>query len=269
VIFDCFMFRGDGPEMDLLEFRLEHMRDYDVTHVLTESGFTHRGIGKRLWYRECRDRFAAFGDRIVRVEASLPSNFEAPQMDPWAREHMQRDAAGLALGRMARRSDLVLIADLDEFPDMDVLAGEADRRERSGVIGPAGLQQRVFAFAVDWEFPWLETTSAVCGAVYARQASLSAIRDSRQAYPVRSGAGWHFSWLGGKAGIKAKARAHCHAELDDQLVQGADSGVLYEQGAGVWGCNLMPAEVDKTWPRYVYERRCPESWFRPGKGALA
>lgn len=266
MIWDCFMFRGDGPEPDLLEFRLTHMQDYDVIHVLSESAHTHRGDPKPLWYQDLRGRYAPWRERVVRVEAILPSRAEAPGMDPWQREHLQRDAAlsvnALNGAMVSSRTDLVLISDLDEFPDMPKLDSYAKSRAYSGVTGPVALQQRVFAFAVDWEFPWLETTSAACGTGFL-PCQLSAVRDGRSGYPLVEDAGWHFSWLGGSEAIRGKAGAHCHAELDEKLLQGAADGSLYERGAGVWGCSLMAADVDESWPEYIYKRRCPPGWFRP------
>jgi hypothetical protein len=34
-------------------------------------------------------------------------------------------------------------------------------------------------------------------------------------------------------------------------------------GLHVDGTKMLPVDVDATWPRWVYERRCPANWFRP------
>jgi hypothetical protein len=245
------MFRD---ELDMLECRLTEMQDWPVVHVLVEAAVSHRGDPKPLWYAKCRDRFAAWEARIVYVEAKLPSREEAPGMDPWDREHSQRDAAGPVLDMGADPQDLVLIADVDEIPSRAVLEVRPS---------PAlSVTQKVAAFAVDWLFPSPEPTSVLVRAGVVN-GQLALARDARHLYPSLPEGGWHLSWLGGDEAIRRKTAAHCHREYDEALLRGVSSGLLYERGRGVWGADLVPAEVDETWPRWVYERRCPEGWFRP------
>jgi Glycosyltransferase family 17 len=254
VIWDCFMLRD---ELDMLECRLIEMQDYDVTHVLVESFVTHRGEPKPLHFAENQERFKPWQDRIEHVVVSRSAY--RPEAGPWEREHVQRNMAWLALA--PEPDDLVLIADVDEIPSAAVLAADPDP--------VVTLRQRIFAFAVDWEFPEPELTSVLARASWLRGGSLGAVRDARGRYPVAEDGGWHFSWLGGPAAIERKISAHCHEEQDEALSRGLRDHSLYERGAGIWGFSLIPAEVDDTWPRYVRERRCPASWFRPRREAIS
>lgn len=253
MIFDTVMLRD---ELDMLECRLYEMQDHDVRHVLTEAAVDHRGNPKPLWFSDNRERFAPWKERITSlVVHDLP---DSP--DPWVREHAQRDAARPLIQAAARAGDVVLIADVDEIPSasaldrLDGLRWEKDLR--------MALVQRVFAFAADWELPEAEPTSLAVSASLL-DAPLGALRDARYGWGLAN-AGWHLSWLGGNEAISAKLRSHCHEEYDAALKQGVAQHALYELGRSIWpGTKLRPVDVDETWPRYIYERRCPPSWFRP------
>lgn len=241
-------------ELDMLECRLIELEDYDVTHVLVEAPVTHRGDPKPLYFAESRGRFSRWKDRIRYVRADLPGKSGPPDLDPWLREHAQRDQAASCLGD-AGPDDLVLIADVDEIPSRVVM--------ESSPAEAVLLMQRVACFAVDWVWPGLEPTSVLVRAGVLGGRSLAAVRDTRIAYPAITDAGWHLSWLGGPEAQLAKLAAHCHQEQDIPVnLERITGGAAYREGWHI-GVKLVPADVDETWPRYVYERRCPDSWFRP------
>lgn len=261
--YDTFLF---GDELDMLECRLTELEQYpDVRHVLVEGRFDHQGNAKPLYYQEHRERFAPWADRIVHVEADVP----AEARDPWDREHAQREHiwAGLA---EADPDDLVLLCDVDEIPSAQALA-----ITRPGV---STLVMNVSMFAVDWMLPAPQEI-----AVAARRKELGCplwlARDNgyRMRFPRTYAAGWHFSWLGGPAAIERKARQFCHLELRDMILAGNRAGEWYEQGWTWYGehwthqgrpparrqVRMRAETVDSRWPRYVREKKCPPSWFRP------
>ena len=101
-----------GTETDMLECRLREFEDTDCLHVVAEAPLTHRGVPKPLHYAENKERFAPWSDRIIHVVADdLPVTG-----NPWVTEHAQRDAGWAAVEDQVRDSDVVLIADVDEFP---------------------------------------------------------------------------------------------------------------------------------------------------------
>jgi hypothetical protein len=91
--------------------------------------------------------------------------------------------------------------------------------------------------------------------------------------PLAEGCGWHFTWLGGPDAIRRKADQFCHLELRQMILDGNDAGEWYEQGWTWHGegpyppprrlNRLNPAKVNRYWPAYIRERRCPAEWFRP------
>lgn len=267
-VFDTFLL---NDELDMLQCRLEELDGKVDRHILVESPLDHQGNPKPLHYAENKafgKRFARWEDKIVHVVADgLPSFEENP--DPWSRERVQRQAvwAGLELAG-AQPADLVLVCDVDEIPSDKALSMKPD--------GVVAMGMRLAMFAVDWVHPY-ETRIAVAGrAKDLTVAPLFSLRDNgvRARLPLVDGCGWHFTWLGGPDAIRRKASQFCHLELQDMVLAGNDACEWYEQGYTWHGVSavyppprrsfrLDPVEVDETWPAYIRERRCPESWFRP------
>ena len=64
MIYDCFTFFN---ELDLLEIRLNVLKDVVDKFVLVESVKTFTGRDKELFFEKNKDRFAAFADRIIHL----------------------------------------------------------------------------------------------------------------------------------------------------------------------------------------------------------
>jgi beta-1,4-mannosyl-glycoprotein beta-1,4-N-acetylglucosaminyltransferase len=248
MIWDTFMFRN---ELDMLQCRLEEFDScgLPVQHLLVESGRDFHGRPKPLLFMENLERFEPWLDRIVHVV-----NHTMPQEStPWAREHYQRDCLVSTLARRAHPEDLVLICDVDEIPSRHVL----------GYAGmPRSLLMRTAHSAVDWLYPAEMPGSVVSSYQYITGLNLSAVRDGRPGYPVMHNGGWHLSWLGGPAAQADKLAVTCHLELPVEECRILGEGHGFRDGHHV-GVDMVPAAVDDTWPKYVREHRCPETWFRP------
>lgn len=234
-------------ELDMLECRLAELEDSPVyRHVLVEAPVTHRGVPKPLYYQENQARFARWADKIIHVVAHPPG-----ASDPWDREHAQRDAAWEVL-KDAAPYDRLLLSDIDEIPSPAVWEATP----------PVLLMMRVAVFAVDWLWPVLEPCGVLVRASDAGPG-LGSVRDGRKNFPQLNGAGWHLSWMGGHSAHLAKLASHCHLEQDTrEIVDRITTGRAFSEGWHI-DTKLIAADVDETWPRYVYERRCPASWFRP------
>lgn len=261
-IFAPVMFRD---ELDMLECRLEAMRDWPVKHVIVESTQTHRGVPKPLNFDASKERFRPWLDSIIYLVA------EPCETDPWAREHSQRNHAWPVIDTLARDGDTVLITDLDEIPSPALLGWKGP-----GVIS---ARMRTTLFAVDWLVPdrVLPPTCVAATAGWLRQSmamggmGLAEVRDSRDRWPVLADGGWHFSWTGGPERQRQKLlTATCHTELlgtpeGDMILD----GTRYRTSEDGGGLPVVPVDVTEEWPRYIYERRCPAEWFRPRAEAAA
>ena len=72
-VFDSFIFFN---ELELLEMRLNILKDVVDYFVLTESPFTVSGNEKPLYYQENKDRFGKLNDKIIHhVTEEIPNDF--------------------------------------------------------------------------------------------------------------------------------------------------------------------------------------------------
>lgn len=253
MIFDTFMF---ARELDMLECRLTELENIpNLVHVLVEAEVDHQDHPKPLYYADHRDRFAPWKDRIVHVVAGpLPTLADDP--DAWAREHAQREYVAEGLRRAGcENTDIVLHGDVDEIPTVVAARNVRPR-------GMVGFEQRFHPFAVDWLHPqvWRGTVAAPAGKI----RSFSTMRDARNVAPPVPAAGWHFSWVGSRAESLAKLRSFCHPEIAGRTLAGLEADAFLRDGWHVDGRRLTPVEVTAgRWPRWIVERRCPDSWWRP------
>lgn len=256
-VWDTMIFGGEGS-LDLLKVRLEELDNSLVyRHVISEARVDHQGNPKPLFVAEhigcC---LAPWKDKITCVIPDIPEG-----VPPWAVENMQREAIRAGM-QEARPDDYVMLCDVDEIPSRSAMA----RRPKDLIT----FVQQWSLFAVDWVHPHPSATS-VAGP-WGAMKSLAALRlnDNRVRMPKVPDGGRHFTWLGGPDGIRRKLAQFCHTEISDFVTQANDAGELYEQGLG-WDLvspangrvQLIPAEMDETWPAAMRERRCPPEWFRP------
>ncbi len=244
-VIDTFMFRN---EVDMLEARLTELEDTAAAHVLVEAPVTHRGVPKPLYYAENRERFTRWNHKIVHVVADLPDS-----TDPWVRERAQRDAALPAIAAIADGDDIIIAADVDEFPPLPLPSPEP----------LLALLMRLMLYAVDWEHPDRFFCSVLARWAEIRGKSLAVLRDGRSTYP-RLEAGMHLTWHGGIEEQRVKLGVHCHTEMRQDEYDRINDGWCYTRGIHQQGdFNMVPVDVDETWPRWIWERKCPENWFRP------
>jgi hypothetical protein len=250
MIFDCCMI---NDELDVLECRLYELEDVPgLTHVLVEADVDHQDHPKPYHLTNNLDRFAQWKDRMIVVRATgLPDAASHP--NPWAREHAQREHIGRGL-KDAAATDVLIQSDLDEIPTSLVVRNLRPR-------GFVALEQRCFSMAVDWQHPepWRGPVATTVGNVQ----SFARMRDARMFAPALPNAGWHLGWLGGPDAQLRKLGSFCHPEIAAWTRDGIVENRFLRDGWHVDGKKLIPVDVDETWPRWISERRCPESWFRP------
>lgn len=253
-VFDCIMFAG---EADMLYFRLAHLEGKVERHIIVEATKTHRGVPRDPWVpRHLGCCLAPYRDRITLIQVVFPDHALAP----WGREHFQRDQTWTVLAPVMRPDDRLLIADVDEIPSDEALADESPM---------VALRQRIFHSAVDWEYPVPLVTSVIFRAGNMSwvpgTTSISRARDSRGGLPVIENGGWHFSCMGTTAERRAKLDERtCHLEMPKEEWDAIYSGDTWRHGRhGAPDSQVIPVEVDETWPEYIQHRKCPPSWFRP------
>ncbi len=139
-LYDCFTFFN---ELDVLELRLQELKDIAFRFVLVESTHTFTGQPKPLYYEENKQRFAAFHDRIVHI---VVRDMPGAEVTAWERESHQRRAIMRGLAD-AQPQDAILISDVDEIPRSVVLEKTlGDDRWRSAITA---FQSKMFVYALN------------------------------------------------------------------------------------------------------------------------
>jgi hypothetical protein len=198
MIIDCFLF---FDELDLLEIRLNELKDVVDVFVLTESPYTFTGTKKPLYFQENKDRFRDF-NVIPAIYNPLttvyrPEDYEARQ------KQYNLDYAYSVIG-----GDIIIQGDCDEIPRADVIKKAAREDWQSALL------------VMDLFYYWLN-----CKRVGAKKKFKNS-RLYRPEGPITYNAkqngkvdktyweaGWHFSYLGD---IQAKLKAWGHANQYDK-----------------------------------------------------
>lgn len=248
-IWDVFMI---NDELDMLECRLVELQDVpNLVHVAIEADVDHQDHQKPFHVTENLSRFDPWGGRLRVVRATgLPTHEQDP--DPWARELAQREYGRLGMTG-AEAEDVVLHGDLDEIPRPVVVRNVRPQ-------GFVAFEMACYSMAVDWQHPdpWRGTVAGRFGFVQSF-AEMRGMRNFAKALP---NAGWHLGWLGGVDAQLRKLGSFCHPEIADRTLEGIEANLFLAEGWHVDGKKLIPVDVDKSFPRWIRERRCPEAWFR-------
>lgn len=223
MIVDAFLFYN---EVDLLEIRLNELKEVVDLFVLVEGTRTFTGWPRVPLFQSVKDQFRNFPIRHVVVT-------DMPQVtDPWGRERHQRDAIVRGLDGVPDDAR-VLVSDVDEIPRASVVKAAAGR------CHPESLQyflQDFFYYYMtykirgSWRGPRMLQASTLkrLGAQWAR---------TRGREPVSNG-GWHFSYMGGVHRIQEKLRAFSHQEYNnDRYNSVAHITQVLRDGVDLFGRN--------------------------------
>ena len=273
MIYDCFSFFN---ELDLLEIRLNVLKDVVDKFVLVEAGETHTGKPKPLYFKENESRFAEFRDRIIYIGIE-----EFPEVckTSWGRENYQRNMIAEGL-KGANDDDIVLISDLDEIPRPEKIA------EYATLPGVKAFDQTYYAFYLNYRNVrqqwWLGTRMVsyrdFCHAfdgidVYRDEflpewvnegTTASKIRcrklpRSRGGQHVIKNGGWHFTCLGGAEAVLLKMQSvvpHHDFDPEDPSLTIDKIEALLAKGQGpALKMNCFGVRIDKTFPMYLQEHQ--------------
>ena len=243
-IFDVFPFNG---EFGLLDLKLQTMGDWIDRFVLVEANRTFTGHPKPLYFRDAKDRYAAWGDKIVHVVVDSEPAFI---QSAWAREYHQRDQGARGLSGLCAPEDLVLISDVDEIVDPAVLDSF---RQPFATIG-----MRTFLYFLNYERVGDRGVRYKVGVVEARMlqaAGLSGLRVGMWAYSERrlENGGWHFSSMLTPEDLELKVRSYSHEE--HQRGAAPTYRKLLKRIRRGWresGFECVP--MDESFPRALRER---------------
>ncbi|HEV7781348.1 MAG TPA: hypothetical protein VGO58_08775 [Chitinophagaceae bacterium] len=186
-VYDCFIF---NDELDLLELRFRFLNDAVEKFVLVESERTISGEKKPLHFRDNKDRFARYADKIIHLVA--PVN----EMGTWDYEFYQRNYIKQGLTG-CQEMDLVLISDVDEIVNLEKVLALPQ------LSLPALIEVPMFNyfFNVEVMVHWQKCLLATWEFLQDKD-----IGDRHRLYPqlakhilskTATGTGWHFSYVFG------------------------------------------------------------------------
>ncbi len=268
MVYDCFTFFN---ELDLLEIRLNVLKDVVDRFVLVEAGETHAGRPKPMMFAENRARFATFADRIAYVAVE---RFPSVCTTDWARENWQRNAISKGL-EGAQDGDAVLISDLDEIPRPEAVRANIGRK------GVTAFDQTYYAYYLNYRNVrqqwWLGTRMvsyrdflhAFDGVDVVRNEFLPpAVNEGTTASKIRCrvlprarggqrvvrNGGWHFTSLGGAQAVAQKIASFAHQEYNpgEGKIDLSEIERMIREGRGpFWQMRCFGERMDASYPDYV------------------
>lgn len=270
MIYDCFTFFN---ELDLLEIRLNTLKDVVDRFVLVEARQTHTGKPKPLFYAANKDRFAAFSGRIAHI---VIDEFPAVCRTAWGRENYQRNAISQGLTD-ADDEDTVLISDLDEIPNPDLVKNFADHCKN--VV--YSFDQTYYSYFLNYRNvrqQWWHGTKMlsyenflhVFDSVHvivnellplevntgttASKIRMRKVPRKRAKTVVLHNGGWHFTNIGGAENLAFKMRSFAHQEYNpgDEEINIAELQRMIFSGLGpFWEVHCFAEPIDESFPKYI------------------
>lgn len=271
MIYDCFTFFN---ELDLLEIRLNVLKDVVDKFVLVEADCTFTNHPKPLFFNENKGRFDAFADRIIHVIVKDHPPFKTA----WHYESHQRNAISRGLVG-AKPDDTILISDVDEIPRPEVI------KRFNGHRGIVSFRQRYYAYYMNFDnvrrVNWCGTKMLsyhdfqhcfdgikvidneilpldVNEGTTANKIRCRNLPRSRGGTHIAHNGGWHFTCLGGAKAVAAKMRSFSHQEYnpgDDKIDEQSIAKIIASGNGTFWKMNCFAVPIDDSFPAYIRENQ--------------
>ena len=235
-IVDCFTYFN---EKEILELRINLLKDYVDKFVIVDANYTHSGVKKEFTCKKTIRELGLPEDIIEVIEVDLSiENLDPPsQYDLFwdssithaSRERLQRDFISRCLKTNNFDDDTIfIVGDCDEILNPKYLSELSDRvrscRDKIFKVDLDYLQGRADLktyFKDGTEVEW-RYSLFLCLKEHMQNTPLSNIRaDKFNPYPIvwpyneqgsrMTGLGWHFSWMGTNQDRLEKSKYFCHS----------------------------------------------------------
>jgi beta-1,4-mannosyl-glycoprotein beta-1,4-N-acetylglucosaminyltransferase len=203
MIIDCFPFFN---ELDLLELRLNELKNVVDVFVLSEATLTFTGKPKILYFNENKDRFKDFN-----IEHVIISDYSGIKMsDPWLMDYGQKQIGlDTALKKFKPgKNDIVLLSDADEIHRAESVFEES---KKPWSIQTAEMILHYHCLNCRSERPWRHPTWFRPNGMDTNHRRLRGGRNLDKKKIVKN-AGWHFSYLGNAEDALYKLQSFAHQE---------------------------------------------------------
>lgn len=276
-LYDCFLFYN---ELDILDIRLNLLKDIVDKFVILESTVTFSGKLKPLTFQENKHMFEKFSDKIIHIVVDdTPDDFnklsfiqEAKNKNEqvqnnvlkhvaestgwsrhekqWGREIYQRES--LVKGLVdCQEDDHIIISDVDEIPNPASLTKLLGLINSDDVID---FKQNMFYYHIDllkekgWSGPKLASYKTI------QKSSLNALRANKLTNKVLNVGGWHISFMGGVQRIQTKIEAYAHQEFNNQHIKSnIEKNINEKNDLFFRGTKLTKINVSEEYPESFLE----------------
>lgn len=122
-----------GGELDVLEIRLNELKDVVDYHVIAESSKTQTRKDKPYYYELNKERFSAFNDKIIYVKVE---SIKQGGSGDWSHEIHQRNSLVNGINELLDRGvqvasdDFFLLSDCDEIPRAEKIKEQVKKEVR-------------------------------------------------------------------------------------------------------------------------------------------
>lgn len=233
-------------ELDMIEARLNILRDVVDYHVIVEAGMTHSGQPKRIPFMDAmlEDRFKPFRHKII---YGYVNKLEGA--NSWERERFHRAYISRLLHMNAKDDDLIIVGDADEIPNPDIVPTIGDGARLEMTFYYYDLNHRV---QEGWSIGALR---------WGLEKDANKIRTlaGHDNVPVIGNGGWHMSYFLPPERVVQKLDDFMHHADIAANVPRDPVWLAAEMAAGrdIIGRGLPIARVplDNTLPRYILDNQ--------------
>jgi beta-1,4-mannosyl-glycoprotein beta-1,4-N-acetylglucosaminyltransferase len=241
-------------ELDLLEIRLNILKDKVDKFVIVEQNITHQGEPKESVYLKNKERFSWIQDKIIHfiVDGSVHSKKNVSPEKAVQNENTHRNGIKNIVNYCSEE-DIILMSDLDEIPNLEI-------EPKVGSVYIHQLYQYNFNNVCIHPFDLKNWKGTV---VLNKKCLLNNDpqhwRNMRNSLNTIVG-GWHFTYFGGKDKILQKLNSFCHPEVNVQAtLESIDTKLKNNEDIISWyrGPTLfkLVSDNDARLPKFIIENK--------------
>jgi len=256
MIVDAFTFYN---ELEMLQFRLELLDRYVDKFIIVEADHTFSGQPKSSTFLENRHLFQRYDHKIIHSIAKINTaalsldkrpDVYSPTDDFWSIEYTQRNHIGEVLReKQIPGSAIVLLADVDEIPDLDLMRSIKWNPFRRKKIRKDASVLRMETYYYNAKKLRTEICQATVLASCRKMIDETpqALRNGRSEHPVIENGGWHFSYFMSPDRIATKIASFSHQELNnDKYKDLSRISDRIESGADLFDRDIGASQVPPT-----------------------
>jgi len=239
-------------ELDLLELRLETLDSLVDYFIICESTKTHSNLSKPLYYKNNKNRFKRFNDKIIHIVIDdSPNTYQEfftmkPKNDLHAkvidnskkaywlnpisdinfiRDNYEKECMQLGL-QNATSDDVIALGDLDEIARPETLSSILSNFD---VNENYLLEQGSYHFFVNLEKTneeWVGMNVLSVGKLFGDSVGNIKAHQNILGKRIPFG-GWHFSYAGGTEQVIKKLESFSHQEFNNDYYKGNADFIIH------------------------------------------